>query len=129
MIAGSVSDSSEAIISLVVSGPGGQTNIDAVIDTGFDGWLSLPPALISMLSLPRQGRARTILGDGSRTVFDFYEATVVWDGVTRRVSVDEADTDPLVGMGLLDGYELTIEVVTGGAVAIELLPESPCQRQ
>lgn len=122
MIAGSVSDSSEAIISLVVSGPGGQTNIDAVIDTGFDGWLSLPPALISMLSLPRQGGARTVLGDGSRIVFDFYEATVIWDGVTRRVSVDEADTDPLVGMGLLYGYELTVEVVKGGAVAIELLP-------
>ena len=121
MIAGWVSGSSEAIIGLVVSGPGGETNIDAVIDTGFDGSLSLPPALISKLCLTLQGRASTVLGDGSRTVFDFYEATVIWDGVARRVSVDEADTDPLVGMGLLYGYELTVEVVKGGAVVISLL--------
>jgi clan AA aspartic protease len=122
MIAGRVSDSSEAIIGLVVSGPEGEINIDAVIDTGFDGSLSLPPALISKLGLPIQGSARTVLGDGSRIVFDFYEATVVWDGQTRRVSVDEADTDPLVGMGLLYGYGLTVEVVEGGAVVIEVLP-------
>ncbi|MEK6322753.1 MAG: clan AA aspartic protease [Acidobacteriota bacterium] len=122
MIAGSVSDSSEAIIGLVVSGPGGATNINAVVDTGFDGSLSLPPALISRLSLPLHGRGRAVLGDGTRTVFDLYEATVIWDGLTRRIWVDEADTDPLVGMGLLYGYELTIEVVKGGAVAIELLP-------
>lgn len=122
MIAGRVSDSSEAIIGLVVSGPEGEINIDAVIDTGFDGSLSLPPALISKLGLPIQGSARTVLGDGSRIVFDFYEATVVWDGQTRRESVDEADTDPLVGMGLLYGYGLTVEVVEGGAVVIEVLP-------
>lgn len=122
MIAASVRDSTEAVIALAVSGPGGATNIDAVVDTGFDGSLSLPPAHISRLSLPLQGRARALLADGSRTVFDFYEATVIWDGVTRRVSVDEADTDPLVGMGLLYGYELTVEVVNGGAVAIRLLP-------
>lgn len=122
MIAGWVSDSREAIISLVVSGPGGSINIDAVIDTGFDGSLSLPPPLVSKLDLPLQGSARTVLGDGSRIVFDFYEATVIWDGLARRVSVDEADTDPLVGMGLLAGYELSIEVVKGGAVAINLLP-------
>ncbi len=122
MIAGSVSDSSEAIIGLVVSGPGGETNIYAVIDTGFDGSLSLPSALIAMLNLPLQGRASAVLGDGSRSVFDFYEATVIWDGLARRVSVDEADTDPLVGMGLLYGYGLTVEVVEGGAVVIEVLP-------
>ncbi|HXU40523.1 MAG TPA: clan AA aspartic protease [Blastocatellia bacterium] len=122
MIAGWVSHSREAIIRLVVSGPGETINIDAVIDTGFDGSLSLPPALISRLNLPLQGSARTVLGDEGRIVFDFYEATVIWDGLTRRVSVDEADTDPLVGMGLLDGYELSIELVSQSAVAIELLP-------
>ena len=122
MRAGSVSDSSEAIIGLAVSGPGGEISIDAVVDTGFDGSLSLPPALILRLSLPLHGRGRAVLADGSRTVFDIYEGTVNWDGLTRRVSIDEADTDPLVGMGLLYGYELSVEVVNGGRVAISLLP-------
>jgi hypothetical protein len=34
---------------------------------------------------------------------------------------DAADSDPLVGMALLDGYELRIQVVNGGDVAMEVL--------
>ena len=34
-------------------------------------------------------------------------------GQARRLLVDEADTDPLVGMALLSGYELKIEVWPG----------------
>lgn len=47
-----------------------------------------------------------------------YEAELVWDGQVRRLLVDEADTDPLVGMSLLSGYELKIEVCSQGKVEI-----------
>ena len=33
-----------------------------------------------------------------------------------------ADTDPLVGMALLDGHELTVQVVNEGRVSIRALP-------
>jgi hypothetical protein len=46
----------------------------------------------------------------------------MWDGALRRTIVDEAGTDPLVGMKLLAGYELTIQVVPGGRVTIAALP-------
>ena len=36
--------------------------------------------------------------------------------------VDEADSDPLVGMGLLKGYELRMQVRSGGKVRIKRLP-------
>jgi hypothetical protein len=36
--------------------------------------------------------------------------------------VDTADTDPLVGMALLDGHELTVQVVNDGNVFIRALP-------
>jgi predicted aspartyl protease len=43
MIVGVVTDDYQAVIHLVVRGPAGQEiEIDAIIDTGFDGWLSLP---------------------------------------------------------------------------------------
>lgn len=122
MIVGVVNSVREAVIPLSVRGPDGQIEIDAVIDTGFNGYISLSRALISELGFPFRRRGRAVLADGGEIIFDVYEATVIWDGERRRLEVDEADTDPLVGMGLLDGYELTIEVVTGGAVAIELLP-------
>ena len=37
------------------------------------------------------------------------------------VEVDEAKTDPLVGMALLEGSKLTIDVERGGAVTISRL--------
>jgi len=36
--------------------------------------------------------------------------------------VDAVDIDPLIGMSLLSGYELTIQVAAGGKVIISLLP-------
>lgn len=121
MIVGVVNSVREAVIRLTVLGSQGQIEIDAAVDTGFDGYISLSRAVISELGFRFHRRGRAVLADGSEIIFDVYEATVIWDGEPRRVEVDEADTDPLVGMGLLEGYELTVEVVTGGAVAIELL--------
>jgi clan AA aspartic protease len=106
-----------------VRGPAGQEQeIQAVIDTGFDGFLALPPALIAILGLSWRGRGRALLADGSETLFDIYEATVVWDGTPRRVPVDAADVHPLIGMSLLYGYELTVQAVEGGSVRITALP-------
>ncbi len=123
MIRGVVNVDREAIVRLLVRGPtGNQQRIEAVIDTGFDGWLSLPPALISLLELPWQRRGNAVLADGSETPFDIYEGTVVWDRRRRQLPVDEADTAPLIGMALLDGYELKVQVRKYGKVAIQALP-------
>jgi predicted aspartyl protease len=65
---------------------------------------------------------RGMLADGSECLFDVFEAKVVWDGKTRSILVDEADTDPLVGMTLLAGFELKMEVRSGGKVTIKRLP-------
>jgi len=60
--------------------------------------------------------------DGSIDVFDVYVATVIWDGRRRTVEVEAADTEPLVGMSLLDRQSLQIDVVGGGVVTITALP-------
>lgn len=123
MIIGVVTPFHQAVIRLAVHGPTGQAReIDAVIDTGFDGTLTLPAADITALGLPWRRRGRALLADGTDNLFDIYEATVVWDGTPRRVAVDAADIDPLVGMRLLNGYELTIQAVVGGQVTIKVLP-------
>lgn len=104
---------------MAISGPRGQEQeIEAIVDTGS---LSLSPTMIATLGLPFRRRGRALLADGSETLFDIHQATVVWDGQPRRVSVAAADADPLVGMALLDGYELTVQAVEGGSVSIEAL--------
>ena len=123
MITGVVTPFYQATIHLIVRGPAGQEQeIEAVIDTGFDGTLSLLSADISALGLPWRRRGRALLADGTESLFDIYEAIVVWDGTPHRVAVDAADIDPLVGMRLLNGYELTVQVVVGGQVTITIIP-------
>ena len=52
--------------SLTIRGANGQDEvIEAVIDTGFSGFLTLPLSLISSLALPWRGREQAVLGDGS----------------------------------------------------------------
>jgi clan AA aspartic protease len=124
MITGVVTASRQAIIRLTVHGPDGQEQeIAAVIDTGFDGLLTLPPALIATLGLVWRRRGRALLADGSDSLFDIYEAIIDWDGEPRRIAVDEADIDPLVVMSLLSGYELIVQAIAGGTVTIQPLPQ------
>jgi clan AA aspartic protease len=119
MITGIVNADFEPIISLSIRGSDGKVYTqDAVIDTGFNGWLSLPPDLISQLNLKWKRRGRAILGDGSECVFNVYEAIVVWDGISIVIPVDEADSEPLVGMLMMEGYELIVQVFENGLVQL-----------
>jgi clan AA aspartic protease len=123
MIRGIVNSDREAIIRLLVRGPTGrQKRTKVVIDTGFNSWLSLPPALIVVLRLPWLQRGHAILADGSTVLFDIYEGTVVWDRRRRRIPIYELGGAPLVGMALLEGYELTVQVRKRGKVTIRALP-------
>jgi clan AA aspartic protease len=123
MIIGVVNTHHEATIGLIVQNASGQGHdIDAVIDTGFTGFLTLPTSVIAALGLTWRGYASAVLGDGSLQQFDVYAATVIWDGQARLVEIDAAETDPLVGMGLLYGHEVRIQAIDGGTVTIEALP-------
>jgi clan AA aspartic protease len=122
MIIGGVTSDLEAIVTLSIQGPAGQqVDIDVLVDTGFDGGITLPPALIAQLGLAWQRRGRATLGDGTDCYFNVYEGIVIWDGKPRRVQVDEADTIPLLGMSLLEGSELTMQVRPQGQVTITVM--------
>ena len=66
MIQGEVNTAYEAVITLSVQGPEGQAReVDAVVDTGFTGFLTLPPALVTELGLPFETTGHATLADGS----------------------------------------------------------------
>ena len=120
MIEGVVNSAYEAVIPLSLRGPAGQAQeVEAVIDTGFTGFVTLPPSLAAELGLVFMGTSEATLADGSEVSFDAYDVTVLWEGQPRDVLIDEADTTPLVGMLLLDRHNLNIDVESGGRVLIQ----------
>jgi clan AA aspartic protease len=122
MIYGVVNLRREATLPIVVGNSSGQREvIDVVIDTGFDGFLSLPSEIITRLDLPWTISNSATLGDGSETLFDFYAGTVIWDGQYRTIDIAESDTEPLLGMAMLYGYRLQVDTIEGGVVKIEAL--------
>ncbi len=130
MITGIVNSDYEPIVNITVWDINGKPyKLDAIIDTCFDGWLSLPPEFIATLGFPWKRRGRAILADGSESIFDVYEAVLIWDGEHRTIPIDEADSDPLIGMSLMEGYELTIQAIEGGKVTLVKLSNPNSQFQ
>ena len=120
MITGQVSADREAVIPVTILDAGNQaTEVEGVIDTGFTDFLTLPPALIASLRLTFRESAEFVLGDGSPVQFDIYVATVLWDGQQKNILVLASEGGPLVGMSLLYGYRVILDVVDGGTITIE----------
>lgn len=120
MIEGVVNAAYEAVITVFVHGPAGKVRqVEAVIDTGFDRFLVLPPSLVTALGLPFLASGPVTLANGSEEILEVHEVSVMWDGQPRDVYTYVADTTPLVGMLLLDGYNLNIEVEDAGRVLIQ----------
>jgi clan AA aspartic protease len=121
MMQGVVNQNCEAILSVVVKNNSTTQLVDAVIDTGFSGFLTLPSTIIVALGMVWKGRDIGTLGDGTACIFDVYIASVIWDGQYRTIDINESETVPLIGMRLLRGYDLRIRTIEGGIVSVEAL--------
>ena len=118
-------EGNEALLGVEVLSQAGSSSlwVEAVVDTGFTGHLTLPRATVDALGLPIIGSAESILADGSLVMEDVCLARVLWHGAERPVRVLVADATPLLGMALMRGSELRVECVGGGEVSVERLEE------
>ena len=122
MITGKITTNREAIIELEVIGLNQRREkVEAVIDTGFNGYLTLPNNLINYLRLQRAGSRHVTLGDGSVVVLDVYLAMVLWHGQQREVLALQAEGGSSIGMSLLYGNRVMLEVISDGDVTIASL--------
>lgn len=119
MIEGVVNDALEAVVPLSLQGPAGQAqDIEAVLDTGYSGFLNLPNTVVTELGLPFAYIGRALLANDDEVTFDVYDVSVLWDGCPRHIKADATGSTPLVGMLLLDNHRLVMDVVRGGRVTI-----------
>jgi clan AA aspartic protease len=115
----------EAVIELEIRGLDGLQQVEAVIDTGYNGELTVPEDLVNALQLPFAGYRRGMLADGSIAVLQVHLATIDWLGEERDVLVLGSTGAALIGMALLEQNRLTINVLEGGDVLIEPVPYPP----
>lgn len=86
MVDGTVTDDREAVIPLEIRGAGDSVaNVQASVDTGYNGFLTLPRSVIEKLALPFAGTGQAALGDGRDVEMDLYVALVLWGDGTRSV--------------------------------------------
>jgi clan AA aspartic protease len=122
MILGSVLASGEAVVSVRMRGENKRMlNFRAVIDTGFNDWLTLTSEEIATLGLTFREAVRCLLADGSEIVSRIFTAEVEWMGAWKRVFVIEMEGEPLLGMAMLRGCHVGIDAVDGGRVEIRPL--------
>lgn len=122
MTTGFFTSDGEPAVRLRKRGPSRAREVEAVIDTGFDGELTLPSDLIASLDLPGMTQEEVVLGDGTVRTVQMYAASVVFAGETRRILVGEAPTTPLAGTDFLRGVSLRVEFWKGGQVEIRKRP-------
>jgi clan AA aspartic protease len=97
--------------------------MEFVLDTGFEGALTLPPPAVAALGLPPYSQLRAKLADGSSVKVDAHTALIVWDGQEVQVVVLAMSGRPLLGTALLGGHNLNADFMDGGTLVLSrLLP-------
>jgi len=70
----------------------------------------MPPTYCTALKLKFVQRDRSFLADGSFVWTNTYEVIIDWDGEEREVDIIAIESDPLIGMTMLDGYRMERDV-------------------
>ena len=112
MLRGWLREDQQAIVELeVLLRDGSRGRVAAVIDTGFNGQVSLSRHLVEELDVPLtyQGSVDVELASGAIVDEDVYSGTVYFDGreMTTDVLITDA-ADSFIGTGLLAGKILLI---------------------
>ena len=119
MIAGRI-ERNQAIFPITLwFASGAEVTIDFVVDTGFGGFLTLPPATVASLQLPYDQDTTANLADDSEVIVAAHHANVIWEGALRSVRVLATGSRPLLGTSLLANNEFVAQFVPNGLVTLE----------
>lgn len=118
MITGAVNAAREARIQITIFGGDGSRQVEAIIDTGFTGFLTLSSELIAELDCEWLCRQEAMLADGKTHIFDVFLGEVQWAKGPAQVAILASEGTSLIGMSMIEGHKLEIEVVESGHVRL-----------
>jgi len=102
-----------------VAGLRGIIELDAIVDTGFNGDLCIPITLAVQLGLILEYVHEVELADGSRKRVPVYSCDVELNGLKRRAEVILTDgTDALIGANMLKTSRITINYIARKVIMI-----------
>ena len=108
-------------LTLTLPGRGGDVEVTFIMDTGFNGDLTLPLRAIGRLNATLYDTQTHLMANGGEVDSPVYHVEIEWLGETRNVEILALDGNPLLGTGLLTGCHIDIEAIEGGEVIIETL--------
>jgi clan AA aspartic protease len=118
MMRGQVNEHLEAIIQIEIYSENSLVPISAIIDTGCTEYLTLPSTIAASIGLNARQTMQVSLADGRKTMLAMGRAVVRWNGNDQSITVLVAETAPLIGMALLENFDLHVEVFDSGKVTI-----------
>jgi len=118
MILGHVRDSLPRV-TLDLPGVSGPVAVEFIVDTGFEGDVTLPSSVLQRVHTEPLFLSLRSLADGTTRECRVHQMVLDWNGEARRVQVLELGHNPLLGALLLEGCHLDLDFVEGGEVVIE----------
>ncbi len=113
MIRGRIRRNEEPLVPLVLLGRGSR-RVEAILDTGFTGYLCLARRHRRGMALVPVGTAREVFADGRTRNETVYAGDIRFDGRRQRIPIVLTGAeDSLVGTRLLQGKRLRINFRTG----------------
>jgi clan AA aspartic protease len=121
---GEITPDRQAVVGVVLKTiAGDDVFIDAVVDTGFTEALLVPMEIIEECGYEYAEDIDFLMGNGVSELLPAFRGVVVWHGVDIDLFVVASQAGPLLGMRLLEGSRLAMDVLDGGSVTIQPLKE------
>lgn len=125
MKVGSVSDGLFGLrpyVDLVIQGRlGDAATVSALVDTGSNGFVSLPPEIVDELALTPVGIDVVELANARSENVRVFGGTVTLGHQTLRAPVHQIGDEPTVGTALLRSYNLSVDFVPDGDVQVSTI--------
>lgn len=118
MIVGQVRDYLPRV-TLDLPGASGPFPVEFIVDTGFEGDLTLPLNVLQRLEAEPLFLSLRSLADGTLRECPVYRFVMDWGDEARTVEVIGLEHNPLLGVLLLEGCHLDLDFSEGAEVIIE----------
>lgn len=95
-------------------------DVECVVDTGFTGFLTLPPQDVETLGLPHVRTMGAYLADNSLVRISVHRAAIRWQDQEREVEMLAMGVRPLLGTLLLASHKLFADFVENGLLQVDV---------